>query len=334
MKNNILFVGDMHTKKDNIDESNRLINFIIETALNNDAEVIFSGDQYNDHSIVHASVLDFWNNAYEKMAKNNIKTYSLIGNHDLSSDYKHSPMYIHKNYTGVILSPKMISNQIGAIGYVKNNDEFIAKCLELYNNGARLIFCHAEFDGASFDNGFFIPNGIKIDSFPSDLIFVSGHIHSRQELVSTLDSKVRVYYSGTPRMLTRSDLNKQKTIMLIDANNNMYKHIPVPSDVCEPFKYFLVSNNEDIEKIINSERSYVDVKGDKQFIESVLGKLPPLVKIRTIPDTEVLIKTNVSESDGINKAFLNYLKEYSESNKLDCNAFIADVYKYIPDWNQ
>ena len=131
MKNNIIFVGDMHVKKDNIEESNRLIDFVIKKAKRCDSVIVFAGDQYNDHSIIHASVLDFWNSAYMKIKANNIASYSLVGNHDLSSDYKHSPMNAHTEYTKVILEPQILFNKVGALGYVKKNEDFVQKALKI-----------------------------------------------------------------------------------------------------------------------------------------------------------------------------------------------------------
>jgi DNA repair exonuclease SbcCD nuclease subunit len=331
MKNNILFIGDMHVKKDNLIESDRLIDFAIETAVENNAYIIFSGDQYNDHSIIHASVLDFWKKAYAKIKAVDIDSCSLVGNHDLSSDYKHSPMFSHSDYTKVILEPCQISRNIGGVGYVKNHEDFITQVMGLYNGGVRLVFCHAEFDGASFDNGFYIPNGIKISDFPSDLTFVSGHIHSRQELSS--NGVVRVYYSGTPRMLTRSDLSKEKTIMLIDPSNvNKVRYIPVPPHVCEPFTHVVVTCLEDLANIPDSDRSYVDIKGSKEFIASVIDKIPESVKVRTIPDTEKLVASSINETDGINVAFAGYLNEYIKEHKIEDDQFLTQIFDYLPSW--
>ncbi len=320
----------MHVKKDNIEESDRLIDFIIIKALAVSASIVFSGDQYNDHSIVHTAVLDFWKRTYFKLSAAGIKSYSLVGNHDLSSDYKHSPMYVHSDYTDVVLEPKMISPSVGCIGYIKNHDDFGVKVMGLYNAGARLIFCHAEFDGASFDNGFYIPNGIKVSDFPTDLTFVSGHIHSKQEL--TQNGVIRVYYPGTPRMLTRSDLSKEKTLMVIDTLNRYFGYIAVPADVCEPFRHIIVTSLADLESVTPSDRLYVDVKGTKDFINTILEKLPGNVKVRTIPDTEKMVENVVNETDGINTAFANYLMQYATDQNLNQNEFLTKVYEYLPSW--
>jgi DNA repair exonuclease SbcCD nuclease subunit len=328
----ILHVGDPHVKNDNLEESVRLIDFAIQQAKLHNAELFLAGDQYDGHGIVQVPVLSFWMDSYKKIKQANVRSKSLIGNHDLTTDFKHSPMYVHTDETAVIDRNGYIDGKVGFIGFIKKNDEFIAKANEMYREGIRIIFCHAEFDGAKFESGMFCPNGIPLDVFPSDLLFISGHIHDKQ-FIRNNAGIVRVIYPGTPRMLTRSDFGRKKALMLIDTDTLEFTQIDIPVEVSEPFNHIIVESLEDLSKIYNSERLYVDVKGSKEFIESILKQLPEKVKARSIPDRELAPSSlDIAESEGMVKSFKKYVDRYCTENELG-NSFASDLYKYLPGWS-
>jgi DNA repair exonuclease SbcCD nuclease subunit len=80
----VLYVGDPHATPDSIEEMERLVTYIIDTAKSeNEADKIcFLGDQYHTHSIIHLSVLAFWQRAFRRIKHHGLPVIALVGNHD------------------------------------------------------------------------------------------------------------------------------------------------------------------------------------------------------------------------------------------------------------
>jgi DNA repair exonuclease SbcCD nuclease subunit len=307
----------MHVKKENIEESSRVIDWIIQLCQQHDALPVFMGDQYDTMAIKRVEVEEFWYEAYEKIdgklgRRDGISSISVTGNHDLNSDGSASAMTVHKKQTHVISAMGKISSELYAIGYVRDNQEFI-KCAEhLYGSGAKVILCHAEFNGAEYENGFYAPHGIDLEKCPP-VTFISGHIHKSQKLQAS--NGAVVLYTGTPRHLTRSDAGQVKGVWLMDGTT--VDMILTPSAVAEPFVQILIQEGADLgcPVIPSSGRVYVDIKGSKDFVSEMTKKMPEGARVRTFVDTEV-VKSEIKESDGVNVAFKNYLDKYFDNEKI------------------
>jgi DNA repair exonuclease SbcCD nuclease subunit len=314
----LLLVGDPHAKKENLEESVRLRDWIIETALAEKAKVVFMGDQYDNMAIKRVEVEEFWYEFYDllnaRLGENS--SVSLTGNHDLNSDGTASAMTVHKKQTQVISGMGWISADIGAISFVRNNEEFIQEAHLLYGKGAKTIFCHAEFNGAEYENGFYAPGGIDLEQCPP-VIFISGHIHKAQKLKAA--SGAEVIYIGTPRHLTRSDAGQIKGIWLYGESGHLEKFIPTPAGVSEPFVEIVVSENEPVSMTLIPKsptcRIYIDVKGTKEFVDGVLKKLPEGAKVRTFITSDV-VKSDIKESEGVYVALEKFLNKYYDSEKV------------------
>ena len=334
----ILFCGDTHVKKDNIEPSRRLILWLVNLAKIHNATILFAGDQHDSMGVVRAEVIEFWDWAYETINKVS-QSISITGNHDLSADSLSSAMTAHKFVTQVIDdSPAVIdkvTKKVWGIGFIRDFKIFHARVMSAYEQGARVIVCHAEFNGAQFENGFYSPHGFDTNAFPSDLMFVSGHIHKKQSLI---DNKgiTRVLYPGSPRMLTRSDIGQIKTVTLWDIQDNSFRDIEVPEEVCPRFKHFIITpdNSELIKNIPDSSFVYVDIKGPKDFIQSMCKKISDNVKLRTLLDQSDNTLLKIKESEGIPSAFSKYLKIYKDSNNLSQDEIIAIskiIYEKMPE---
>ncbi len=221
-----VLVGDMHVKRDNLDESKRLIEWIGSIG----GKPIFMGDQHDSMGVVRAEVIEFWDWAYRHLPK----SISLTGNHDLSSDGSASAMTAHKDITEVVTNePAWVSADIAAIGYIRDNDTFVATTWDVYKKGAKYILCHAEFNGAQFENGFYSPHGIDVSKCPP-AIFISGHIHKRQRIQA---GQHDIRYIGTPRQLTRSDIGERKGVIVWDTETEQFTDMPTPHQVSKPFQH-------------------------------------------------------------------------------------------------
>lgn len=311
----ILAIGDMHVKKDNIEESQRLIHWIFETAYASQPDaILFMGDQYDTMGIVRVEVIRFWTEAYSRLAQLGIPTLSLIGNHDLNSEATASSMVAHRELTRVIGNPWLYPiDKVGFVGFIRDNSEFEKAVIDLKSRGASVIFCHAEFNGAQFESGAYAPHGIDSSKF-SDVKFISGHFHKAQKFAN-------VWYTGTPRHLTRSDIGEVKGINLIDTDDlSKTVFIPTPEDVCQPFRFFEITNEDQIPNIpetLDFGRVYVDVKGSEDLIKKVKKKLPVGARLRTFEESDSVRQLEIRESEGIPTAFLKYSSKFFESNAID-----------------
>lgn len=320
----ILFVGDPHVQRSNLDESERLMEWIRITAKKNNAKVLFAGDLYNDFAVKRVEVEEFW----DKHLRSMDNPVVITGNHDMNSDATASALTVHKSICEIIDSPKMASfGDFAFMPFIRDNALFIRECLKLHSLGAKLIFCHAEFNGAQYENGFYSPHGIDPKELPTDLRFISGHIHKEQEFGN-------VWYPGTPRQLTRSDVGEVKGIHLLTIENNVLskkEFIATPEEVCTPFRQITITpETVSIPVIPISDRVYVDIQGPKDFISAVLKSIPNQAKIRTFPDQDARID-KISETDGIPIAFMKYAEKFSEEKKLPeeiKNKVIQKVYSH------
>lgn len=319
----LLLVGDMHVKKDNLLESERLMTWIVNTSRQSAIDaIVFLGDQYNFMGIAHVEVVEFWHKWFKEIAQNNLKSYSLIGNHDINADATASAMIAHNVLTKTVGSEGcLLSTGECFLGYIRNNSDFIKKVNDFYHKGARTLFCHAEFNGAKYENGFYAPHGIDIESLPKDIKIISGHIHMNQEFGN-------IWYPGTPRHLTRSDIGQEKGIWLYDTETKQRHFIKSPDDICVPFKEIVLKEGDAIPEDLHiSEKVYVDIHGSLDYIKSIVGKLPDTVKIRSFPVSEAK-KLEIKESEGIPTAFLKYANGYMNSKELT-DLDKADVLKEI-----
>lgn len=321
---NILFVGDPHVQKTNLEESERLMKWIVTVAQAHNAQILLAGDLYNDFAVKRVEVEEFWNRHLRAMGRPIV----LTGNHDMNSDCSSSALTVHRDQCALLVDGPMKINDVGFLPFIRDNQVFIKEALGLYQQGVRLIFCHAEFAGSQYENGFYAPHGIDLMEMPSDLLFISGHIHKQQEFGN-------VWYPGTPRQLTRSDVGQTKGVWIISAATGVLSRnfIPTPENVCVPFKQITITpDTKEIPGIPESDRVYVDIQGPKEFIDKMLKKIPNQAKIRTFPDQEKPVH-GISESDGIPVAFLKYAAKYAADKQLPpevAKAVMDKIYHKCP----
>ena len=323
-----VLIGDMHVKKENIEESQRVIDWVISVCQEYRATPVFMGDQYDAMGVKRLEIEEFWFHAYNKINQElGVKSISLTGNHDLSSDAKSSAMTVHSDQTTVVdAMGDSLEGNIGFVGFIRDNTAFILKAHEMASSGMKYIFCHAEFNGAQYENGFYAPGGIDIEQLPP-VFFISGHIHKQQKINKA--GGAYIIYTGTPRMLTRSDIGEVKGIHIFDSQTGL-DFIPTPKEVAEPFVEVNIKEGEEVPAFTATAKTYVNIHGSKDFIKKICKDIPIEAKIRTHPDSD--IKTSdVKESEGIPVAFNKYTKAFfNEVDLTIAQAVLDSVYKACP----
>ena len=321
-----LLIGDPHVKQENLEESRRLIVWLAGICRDRDLTAIFFGDQYDSHAVARVEVISFWHWAFDQFHK---KPVAFDGNHDMNMAGTMSLMVSHRHQVRWVtttefgdgnfcLSPE--TPKIGVLPFIRSNEAFVAAAKALAQPG-QLIFCHAEFNGAKYDNGFYAPGGINLDDIPG-VFFISGHLHTRQSLGD------RCFYVGTPRQLTKSDAGHEKGVYVFSPATGGMEFIATPAEVCEPYQVFVITPDSPKVKIPDSVKSLVQISGPKEFCQKAATKLPPSVRVSISPLSETVV--TVRESDGVNVAFAKFLSEYKQKNGLAGDTVEARIFEKCP----
>jgi len=309
----LLIVGDYHAEPSDLDDCRRLADLIVKVASENQATVLFMGDQYHTHAIIHAEVQYFWLQLYGRLAEAKVPSISLIGNHDKpgSAHSKASSMLAHNHQTQVVFQPfKMYTNGIDNptmlfVSYMDDPEEFVKLCKEYPT--VHTIFCHQTFNGVAYDNGFYDKHGPDPNLIPQVQI-ISGHIHAPQEFS-------KVWYVGAPRWRTLSDANTERAIWLVDFNKNgsIAKRTKFDTgSVCRKINCF-----EDREvggavppTYLDPKHEWrVDIYGSQTYVDSRSSIYRGMgCRVRTFVDQ--LDQPKVKESEGVAVAFEKWVDEY------------------------
>ena len=313
-----LLLGDPHVCKANLDESARLMKWVI-SMLDRDTRLIVLGDAFNDFGVARVEVIAFWDYWLKEAAK--VTTvYVITGNHDMNSECTETALIayesiqnVHIVMPGKYLELQMTNKEIiFLLPFYRHNEDFIKAVNEAKALGATYVICHQEFNGAQFETGMYTPHGVKLEELPKGIKFISGHIHKEQQIND--GQEVKVLYPGTPRQLTRADIGEVKGVTLWNEATGIFEKIPTPKEVCEPFSYIVIDENNPNPTIEPSQRTYVDIKGSAEFIKKAMKKLPDEVKVRTFPENESTAIA-VKESHGIPAAFAAWWWLYKVSDK-------------------
>lgn len=329
-----IWVGDLHVKKENIEESRRIMKWVDEQAqLNGGVPVILAGDQYNDHSIARVEVVSFWTECLRNMKS---KVIALVGNHDANSDMSLSFMDSHNDNAFVVSKPWISDARIAGhlsrcllLPFFRKNDDFIQALVEAASLGVKTVFCHQEANGGHYDNGFYSSGGFDMSLIPESIsILISGHIHKNQEFG-------KIWYPGTARHLTRSDIGEVKGIWLMNVDGSQRSFIPTPKEVSEPFTQIDIvegiTSTFDI-KSTDSARTFVNITGSSDYIKNMIRAIPETAKVRTFPDSET-VESKIKESEGIPKAFMNFVLDYSNKKGLgnsEVKLILEKIYDQCP----
>lgn len=302
----ILTIGDAHATPTELGDCSKLVDYVIKTAKETNPDyILFLGDQYNYHNIVHISVVDFWTNSFKKIKDAGFNVMALLGNHELSNPKDQKAPHalaVHKKDITIVDEPKVINNVL-FLPYFVNNSDFIEVCNK---NPTHTVVCHQTFNGAKYDNGMYAPDGVEPDSVPQRVI-LSGHIHTPQDFG-------KVLYIGAPRWRTLNDANVKRYMALIDFNEAGVPNFGTirrfyTEEVCRPI-YNLVDSPEH-PAVLNKNPGAmytIDIHGPKDYVYRRAKELEAKnVKTRTYPEQQ---EVKIKESEGLATSFYKYFETY------------------------
>lgn len=214
-----LYLGDPHVQVPNLDESEALMHFIVDVALErNPDQIVILGDLFHNFAIIRTEILDFWKDWLDTLSES-AKLIVLVGNHDLANSgndkYKINSLNVfqllRKKNLHIVEYPQVHGN-IGYVSYMHDQEAFIETANNLKSQGAKILVCHQDFNGSQYENGYYAPDGIKLDRLDYPLV-IGGHIHKRQRFD-------KLVLPGTARWMTASDANEPKGLWLVDHDDN------------------------------------------------------------------------------------------------------------------
>jgi hypothetical protein len=309
----ILRVGDPHVKPNNLKESETLLNFVLEKALFWKVDRLeILGDLADTHSVVRLEVLEFWGRWFKTLSQQQFKTIVLVGNHDLSGDYKNSYSALHpflsleSNNFKIVHEP-YLDGVYGYLPYIHDNDKFVEEANKLAEQGATVLVSHPNFKGAVYDNGSPITHGVDADTLSHNFLhLIGGHIHTELEMG-------RVWYTGNPRWLTKSCANKEKCIWLCahDPNGAIIYKEPIGTErVCTPIVSIKWSQGSDKPEIPTNAKVDIELIGSSEWVTETKKSLVGSVSVSSkITD----VKRSKERKSG--KSLHEFLSKHYQSDK-------------------
>ncbi len=265
-----LYVGDPHFRHVQKDELERLMGFVHNAASENKVDqIVILGDLNDTHGILRTDNQVFWEE-WLRVLSDEQPLIVLVGNHDMKNQGNDEELenslsiynLIESRHRLSIIQSPVCFDTFGYMPYIHDKKRFVEEANRLAEQGAKVLVCHGEFDGAAYDNGYFIPDGIKQKDLNFDLI-ISGHIHSRASI-----GKVR--YPGTARWMTASDANKEKGIWLVEHDDKtgaiLSEQFLDTSHVCTPIYAYQFKEGDNDPVIPEGSRASVELIGSSEWV--------------------------------------------------------------------
>ncbi len=298
----ILFIGDVHATPEDLGDCDALFELVRQVSSQEEVdEICLLGDSYNTHNVIRVEVLAFWRRTFSTLTG---PVRVLVGNHDLSSESGNPEIHAliaHRDQVTVIDKP-VLDRGVLYSPYFSDRERFVKECNQL---GGTTLVCHATFEGAKYDNGFFAPDGVDPQSLIHKYV-ISGHIHTP----AAFD---KVTYIGAPRWRTLSDANIERAIWLYDFDDSgeiLGARSFDTGGVCRQIRFATDTPDEPVTlPLLGNVDWRLDIRGPAAWVDERKKLLAgPGVRLRTFVTTTAAPK--VRESDGIAVAFDSYLRKF------------------------
>lgn len=174
---------------------------------------------------------------FDKIEQNNIKLYTLLGNHDIS--YKNtlevnSSQLLLNEYNNVVVYDKpttvMVDNvPIDIIPWIcDDNENEVLEFMKMTKS--QICFGHFEIAGFQPQRGVVSDIGIDKKTFSRYDKVLSGHFHLKSD-------DGQIYYVGTPYEMMWSDYGDIKGFHIFDTETREMEFIPNPLKIFYKLKY-------------------------------------------------------------------------------------------------
>lgn len=271
--NRFMYLGDPHVTQNNMEESQKLINFVAkELKKNRCNNLVILGDLFHTHGVIQLPVMEFWEKSIKKLLKI-CRIFIIKGNHDTilgESEFSGlTPItyaYSKSNQYNLIkaLEPTLYGN-IGFLSYEEDPESFYENANFLYRNGAKVLVCHQTFNGAKYESGIFAPDGLDLERLPFETV-ISGHIHSRQRFN-------KLIYPGTAKWDSKSDANEIKGLYIVDHNiltGHVENEVFISTEeVCTPIVGITLKEGQDMPTLPKNARVNIELVGSSDWVQKI-----------------------------------------------------------------
>lgn len=326
----VLRIGDPHVTVSNLKDSERLIDFVIETAKKEKVDrVEFLGDLFHTHAVMRVEVVHFWRRAFDKISFEGFPILTLVGNHDQpgskEKEQQMNALNIYQSGDVVVVNKPMVIDQIAYIPYTSNREEFLKATYDLQKKGAeKLLVAHQTFTGATYENGFFAEDGIDPELVAQESV-VSGHIHKQQQIG-------KCDYPGTPKWDTMSDANEEKGIWLYthekDGSVKNKKFFPT-AKVVTPIYKITVNEGDDEPTLHKEARNYIEFVGKSVWITKMKKKYKGKAHIKARPTDRKTIKVDRENLQTIQSFLMSNFEVVDGVDKDDIKTYLEKVNEAI-----
>lgn len=305
----VLYVGDPHARPEDLEDCQALVDFIVKTALEQRvARIVFLGDQFHTHAVVHVEVLAFWMRALGQIYNaTKLPIVLLVGNHDQPGDASsqaHAMMGFEALRNVTVVDRPLCIDGILHLPYRHSSKQFVADCHDIAHKNLKAVVCHQTFNGAKYENGFFAKDGVNPEEVPQQC-FLSGHIHDPQRFD-------KVIYLGASRWMTASDANSSRYLTVIDHGDDglpkSFEVFPLDAAV-RKIHHFVDTEDKPAPTDLDSRHRYiVDISGSLEWIEARRPLFVGRAQVRTQRTDRATV--GVRESEGIAAALKRFVASY------------------------
>lgn len=294
----VLVIGDVHAKANDLEDCRALGELILKTVAEQRPDrVVFMGDQYDTHALVHVEVQRFWLDLFAALS--GTRVVALVGNHDMVGNgvsTTANSMQVHYQNVRVVDG---LQRDEGDVAYAAYGFDLTRMTPTKY------LFCHHTFQGAQYENGFYAKDGIDASNVPAKWI-VSGHIHKPAVLGQN------IHYVGSPRWLTVADAEvARRSIHLVDTDTGVWESFATNPVVRVIHK---LNDTETAPAIPPNakpqDKVVVNVTGSAKYVEERAKELKGRGwRVRTFVNS--VSNRAVKESEGVGKSWVKYVDTYS-----------------------
>lgn len=257
-------------------DSINILNEIVDYAVSNSVDVVvFPGDMYKNSS-PSTTIVDKVNEAFARLSKNNIRTYVLDGNHDVS---KMETFNSGLSQFTALNVPNIIQTRFFMIdNYTVDNEEYqfvflpthhtkeeIENIMDTLDTSKKtIVIGHLAIKNAQLNDWTIMDNEACIEpevfNKKNILAVILGHFHKYQ----IINKEPFVYYCGSANRIDFSEGKQPKGFVLLDVNGSMVKHKFVELEHAQKFVTIRVdgkdeTNTKIIEDKIKKEVSKTDI---------------------------------------------------------------------------
>lgn len=278
--------------------------------------LIVLGDTFDirnttSHRVIQASRDIF----FDRLAKEHIKTYLLIGNHDATfrnSLYLNTPELLLAHYQNIhiVKAPEtrfFDGLQICLIPWICG-DNYEASMKEIESTTADVLMGHLEVIGFEMHLGQIGEEGLPGSLFERFQLVMSGHYHHRSR-------KGNITYLGTPYELTWVDYNDPKGFHIFDTDSKDLTFIENPYRMFHKFYY-----DDSVENPLDKLQKFI-LHDPKQFHHTNI-KVVVVAKDDQKTFDQFLTVLNSFDPNEVKiiEQSLDYL--HSASNQIDLDASV------------